>query len=77
MDGIAIAGIVSGISGILIAIYTHVKHSECCGLKLDTYSPNELQPQQQQPSIIINTPHNTPAHTPEQNHKQYSNESSI
>jgi hypothetical protein len=76
MDAIAIAGIVSGVSGILIAIYTHVKHSECCGFKLDTYSPNELS-QQQQPSNIINTPPNTPAHTPEQNHKQYSNESSI
>jgi len=62
MDSLAIAGIVSGITGILIAIYTHVKHSECCfGFKLDTYSPSELQPQPQPTQIIVNTPiHNTP-----------------
>jgi hypothetical protein len=69
MDAIAIAGIVSGISGILIAIYTHVKHSECFGFKLDTYSPSEIA-QQPQPQIVINTPHNTPE-------LKHSNESSI
>ena len=69
-SSLAIAGIVSGLSGILIAIYTHVKHSECCGFKLDTYSPNELA---QQPQIIISQPA-TPHNTPELKH---SNESSI
>jgi hypothetical protein len=58
MDGLAIAGLSSGIVAILVAVFTHLKHSECCGFKLDTYTPNELQPQ-----IVISqptTPHNTP-----------------
>ena len=74
MDSIAIAGIVSGITGILIAVYTHVKHSECCGFKLDTYSQNELQPQPQPAQIIVNTPTHTPHPTPELKH---SNETKI
>jgi len=69
MDAIAIAGIVSGVSGILIAIYTHVKHSSCFGITIDTYSPNELA-QQPQSQIVINTPPNTPE-------LKHSNESSI
>ncbi len=55
---LVIAGLSSSIVAVLIALFTHLKHSECCGFKLDTYTPNELQPQ-----IIISqptTPHNTP-----------------
>jgi hypothetical protein len=61
IDSLIIATLATSISSILVAVYTHVKHSECCGgFKLDTYSPSELQPQ---PQIIISqpaTPHNTP-----------------
>ena len=62
IDSLAIAGLSSSIVAILVAVFTHLKHSECCGFKLDTYSPNELQPQ-----IVISqptTPHNTPQITP-------------
>ena len=58
MDALSITAFSSGIVAILVAIFTHLRHSECCGLKLDTYTPNELQPQ-----IVISqptTPHNTP-----------------
>ena len=60
IDSLAIAGLSSGIVAVLIALLTHLKHSSCCGLSVDTYSPSELQPQ---PQIIISqpaTPHNTP-----------------
>jgi hypothetical protein len=60
IDALAIAALATGISGILVAVYTHVKHSECCGFKLDTYSPSEIA---YQPQIVISqpaTPHNTP-----------------
>jgi len=71
IDSLAIAGLATGISGILVAVYTHIKHSECCGFKLDTYSPNEIA---HQPQIVINTPTHTPHNTPELKH---SNESSV
>lgn len=64
MDSLAIAAITTSIGGILIAAYTHIKHSSCCGFQLDTYTPSELQP-----NIVINTPPNTPYHTPELKHK--------
>ena len=59
IDSLVIAALTTGISGILIAIYTHIKHSSCCGFSIDTYSPNELA-QQLQPQIVITTPPNTP-----------------
>ena len=76
-SSLAIAGISTGIVSIILAIFTHLKHSTCFGITIDTYSPSEIAQQTQPQNIIINTPPNTPAHTPEQNHKQYSNESSI
>jgi hypothetical protein len=69
MDILAITALASSIGAILVAVYTHVKHSSCCGFTIDTYSPSELQPQ-----IIVNTPYNTPHNTPELKH---SNETSI
>ena len=71
IDSLAIAALATSISGILVAIYTHVKHSECCGFKLDTYSPSEIA---NQPQIVINTPPHTPHNTPELKH---SNQTSV
>ena len=75
MDSIAIAGLSSGIVAIIVAIFTHLKHSECMGFKLDTYNPNELTQSTQQPQqIIVNmppTPHNTPEI------KKHSNETNL
>lgn len=70
MDTIAITALASSIGAILVAVYTHVKHSSCCGFTIDTYSPSELQPSQ----VIINTPPHTPHNTPIIKH---SNETSI
>lgn len=63
MESLSIVGITTGIAGILIAIYTHVKYSKCLGFEIQTYSPNELQ---SQPQITINSQPNTP----ETNHKE-------
>jgi len=64
IDALSITAFSSGIVAILIATFTHLKHSECCGsFKLDTYNPNENA----QPQIIVSqppTPHNTPQNTP-------------
>ena len=75
MDSLSVAGVISGGLAVVIAIFTHLKHSECCGfIKLDTYNPNELQPQPQPTQIILNTPTHTPHPTPELKH---SNETKI
>jgi len=74
MDSLSVAGIISGGLAIILAIFTHLKHSECMGFKLDTYNPNELQPQQQPQQIIVNMPP-TPHNTPEL--KKHSNETNL
>ena len=53
MDTIGIVAIIAGVGGVIIALYTHIKHSKCLGLEIDTYNPSEI------PNITI-TPHNTP-----------------
>jgi len=60
IDSLVIASLATASISVIIALLTHLKHSSCCGLSVDTYSPSELQPQ---PQIIISqpaTPHNTP-----------------
>ena len=40
MEAIALTGIITGITGLTIAILTHIKHSECSKcFSLDTRSP--------------------------------------
>ena len=53
MDTIGIVAVIASASALLTAIYTHIKHSQCFGLEIDTYNPSEI------PNITI-TPHNTP-----------------
>jgi len=36
MDAIAITAIIAGCSALLVAVLTHVKHSECWGLNITT-----------------------------------------
>ena len=49
MDSLGIIGIISGVGAILIAIYTHIKHSKCFGIEIDNFEPP-----------IIGTPQATP-----------------
>ena len=51
IDTIAIVAVIAG--ALFTAIYTHIKHSQCFGVVIDTYNPSEI------PNITI-TPHNTP-----------------
>ena len=46
MDSVAIAGVITGITGLVVAIFTHLKHSECCAgfCKIDTRSPVSRTP---------------------------------
>ena len=53
MDTVGIVAIIAGVGALLTAIYTHIKHSQCFGVVIDTYNPSEI------PNITI-TPHNTP-----------------
>ena len=71
IDSLSIAALATGSISVIIALLTHLKHSSCCGLSVDTYSPSEIA---NQPQIVINTPPHTPHNTPELKH---SNESSI
>jgi hypothetical protein len=52
MDPIGIVAIIAGVSGLVVAILTHIKHSTCCGFGIDTYDPNQTP--------IIQTPQPTP-----------------
>ena len=36
MDVTVIVAIASGITGLVVAVLTHIKHSECWGVKVDT-----------------------------------------
>ncbi len=60
MDAISIVAIITGISGCSVAILTHLKHSECCGVfKIDSRTP----PPTVTPTPVAQTPINTPATT--------------
>lgn len=57
MDALTITAIVASVSGLLVAICTHVKHSKCFGVDIETRDP--VQPLVQvQPS-----PHHSPVAT--------------
>ncbi len=42
MSELAIVAIITGLTGLAVAIFSHLKHSECCAgfCKLDTRTPN-------------------------------------
>jgi len=45
MEAIAITGIIAGISGLAVAILTHIRHSECSKcFSLDTRTPPPCPP---------------------------------
>lgn len=56
MDVLSITAIIAGVGGIVISLYTHIKHSKCCGFEIDTYSPTEVAQHQS----VINSQPNTP-----------------
>ena len=43
MDSISVVAIIAGVGAILIAIYTHIKHSKCFGVEIDNFPPSEIQ----------------------------------
>lgn len=53
MDPIAIVAIITGLSGLSVAIFTHIKHSECCKGMIEFETRSER-------SQEISTPHPTP-----------------
>lgn len=54
MDAVSITAIIAGVGGIVIALYTHIKHSKCWGFEVENFNPNEVvQP-------VINSQPNTP-----------------
>ena len=55
MEALSISAIIAGVGGIVIALDTHIKHSSCWGIQIDTYAPNEVA-QSPQP----NTPQTNP-----------------
>lgn len=46
MEAVAIIAVISGLTGLSVAICTHLKHSECCAgfCTIDTRTPNKLTP---------------------------------
>ena len=43
IDSIVITAISGSIIAIIVAIYTHIKHSKCFGIEIDTYSLAKYQ----------------------------------
>lgn len=41
MDALTITGLIAGITGLMVAVLTHLKHSECCNkcCQIDTRTP--------------------------------------
>jgi hypothetical protein len=60
MDAIALTGIIAGVTGLVVAILTHVRHSECCkGLvEFDTREINEINErnEREQATVLSNPP---------------------
>ena len=56
MDAIAITALTTGLVGIIVAVLTHLKHSECCRglMSCDTRGKNSL------PSSPIEVQEDTP-----------------
>ena len=48
MDVTVIVAIASGITGLVVAVLTHIKHSECWGMKVDTTADTHNLPAQEQ-----------------------------
>jgi len=55
MDPLTLTAVITSISGIVIAILTHIKTSKCWGIEIDTYSPSE-QHQEQHLKDGVSTP---------------------
>jgi len=55
MDALAITAVISGLSGLAIAIFSHVKHSECSRcFVIDTRTPTLQSPPQKH--LVIKEP---------------------
>ena len=39
MDPITLTSFIMSISALLTGIFTHIKHSKCLGVEIDTYNP--------------------------------------
>jgi hypothetical protein len=56
MDALAITAVISGLSGLAIAIFSHVKHSECSRcFVIDTRTPT-LQQVPQHSQLVVKEP---------------------
>lgn len=49
IDPITLIAIITGIGGLIVSILTHIKHSSCFGVEIDTRTPQPSTP-------IPNTP---------------------
>ena len=58
MDALSVAAIIAAVGGLAVAVFTHIKHSNCYGMTIDTYEPSPPAP----------TPAPTPAPSPKETH---------
>jgi len=48
-----IVAIASGITGLGVAVLTHIKHSECWGVKVDTTAPDLPEQQKRENTTTV------------------------
>jgi hypothetical protein len=52
MDALVITAIATALSGLAVAVFTHIKHSRCCGVDLETRDTQPPQFIERQPSPL-------------------------
>ncbi len=60
MEALMITAIITGLTGLSVAVFTHIKHSSCFGVTVDTRTPPTHSPTTSPVVSPINTPITTP-----------------
>ena len=61
MDALTIIAVISGITGLGVAVLSHLRHSECCSgcCKIDTRTPPTSPNANSSPKLIHKEPETT------------------
>ena len=44
MEALLITAIITGLTGLSVAVFTHIKHSTCLGVNIETRTPPTTSP---------------------------------
>ena len=61
MEALLITAIITGLTGLSVAVFTHIKHSSCYGLDIETRTPPTHSPTTSPVVSPVVSPVGTPA----------------